>query len=83
MARVVAVRVNAPSRKNEIRKRAFISKVSKTIRWVVMEDAVVRGQDGQRQSTGTTEVRSVESELLKGLYNAFATSNLQNARRRN
>jgi hypothetical protein len=48
-----------------------------------MEDAVVRGQDGQRQSTGTTEVRSVESELLKGLYNAFATSNLQNARRRN
>lgn len=35
MARVVAVRVNAPMRNNEIRKRVFIFKVSKVIRWVL------------------------------------------------
>ena len=55
MARVVAVRVNAPTRTNEIRKRVFIPKATEAIRWVLMEEVVVRCQDGQRQSTGTSE----------------------------
>lgn len=72
MARVVAVRVNAPTRNNEIRKSVFIRKVGNAIRWVLMEAKARMDSDMQQEHVKMTNSEALKSGLLKGEYKCIS-----------